>query len=141
MQKAIIGLSPFLVQALSIALNFNALRLGSAANAVNIIVSILYFSFWIRFIRVAKKSGAQRGLDFSLVLWGLVLLTALLTLSVNIFDFDLPGAIPLAILFLTPIYGVRIAQLSNVAALVIVALVAIAYFAYCITGLKQVKRK
>lgn len=132
-----IVISPFLVQAFAIALNFNPMLQGSAANAANIVVSLCYIAFWVCFIHTLKRCNAQRGLHFSLVLWLLVLLTSLLTLSVNVFDYDLPWAIPLTILFLTPTYGVRIAQFSNVAALAIMALIAGAFLCYCLVRQKQ----
>ena len=97
MKKTILGISPFLVQVLAIALNFNSLLQGSTATAVNTVVSLIYFAFWICFIPAMKRYNAYRGLRASFVFWGLVLLTALLTLSVNTFDIDLPLLVPFTI--------------------------------------------
>lgn len=141
MKKTILGISPFLVQTLAITLNFNSLLQGSAATGMNIAVSLLYFGFWICFIPAMKRYNANRGLLTSLVFWGLVLLTALLTLTVNIFDIDLPLLVPFTVLFLAPTYGVRIAQLSNMAALSIIAIIAIAYIVYCAVEAKRVKKQ
>lgn len=140
MKKTILGISPFLVQVLAIVLNFNALLQGRAATSINVAISLLYFAFWICFIPAMKRYNAYQGLLASLVFWGLVLLTALLTLTVNIFDIDLPMLVPFTTLFLAPTYGVRIEQLSNMAALSIIAIIAIVYIVYCAVEAKRVKR-
>lgn len=140
MKKTILGISPFLVQVLAIVLNFNALLQGRAATGMNVTISLFYFAFWICFIPAMKRYNAYRGLLASLVFWGLVLLTALLTLTVNIFDIDLPLLVPFTTLFLAPTYGVRIEQLSNMAALSIIAIIAIVYIVYCAVEAKRVKR-
>lgn len=102
MKKTIFGISPFLVQVLAIVLNFNSLLQGSTATGMNVTISLLYFAFWICFIPAMKRYNAYRGFLASLVFWGLVLLTALLTLTVNIFDIDLPMLVPFTTLFLAP---------------------------------------
>lgn len=140
MKKMILGISPFLVQVLAIVLNFNSLLQGSTATGMNVAISLLYFGFWICFIPATKRYNAYRGLLASLVFWGLVLLTALLALTVNIFDIDLPLLVPFTTLFLAPTYGVRIEQLSNMAALSIIAIIAIVYIVYCAVESKRVKR-
>ena len=137
MRRTVLGISPFLVQVLAITLNFNSLLQGRAATGINVAISLLYFGFWICFIPAMKRYNANRGLLTSLVFWGLVLLTALLTLTVNIFDIDLPLLVPFAILFLAPTYGVRIAQLPNIAALTIIVLIALAYTIACMKGTAQ----
>lgn len=140
MKKAILGISPFLVQVLAVALNFNSLLQGSTATAVNTVVSLIYFAFWIYFTHALRRYNAHRGLLLSLAFWSLVLLTSLLTLAVNIFDFDLPALIPFTILFLAPTYGIRLAPFTNVVALTIVALAALAYITCNISGLKNASR-
>lgn len=140
MKKTILGISPFLVQVLAIVLNFNALLQGRAATGMNVAISLLYFAFWICFIPAMKRYNAYQGLLASLVFWGLVLLTVLLTLTVNIFDIDLPLLVPFTTLFLAPTYGIRMAGLSNETALSIILIVAIAYTVYSAVEAKRVKR-
>lgn len=65
---------------------------------------------------------------------------AVLLDTVNIFDIDLPMLVPFTTLFLAPTYGVRIEQLSNMAALSIIAIIAIVYIVYCAVEAKRVKR-
>ena len=137
MEKAILLVSPFLVQALAIVLNFNSLLQGSAANVINVAVSLGFFIFWVFFLNMIKRTGIQRALLFSLVFWGIFFLTAFFAALVNIFDYDLPTVIPFTVLFLSPAYGVQIAQLSNVAALTIMALIALAYVVYIIAVVKD----
>ena len=140
MKKELLGIFPFFVQVLAIALNFNSLLQGSAATGVNIAISLLYLVFWIWFILVMKRYDAYRVLLVSLVFWGLVLLTALLTLFVNIFDASLTLVVPFTTIFLAPLYGVKLAGLSNEAALSIIVIIAIAYTRFCAVEVNRVKK-
>lgn len=140
MKKGIIGVLLLFIHVLAIVINFNSLLQGSPANTLNSIASLCYFVFWIWFLSTVEQSGSYQEMNFILGFWGIVLITALLALSINMFDLDFPLVIPFAVLFLTPAYGIRIMQISNEAALTIIAVIALFFSIYCLLRKRKCKR-
>jgi len=91
---------------LAIFLNFNSMLMGSSVTRTNIIVTTGFLAFWLMFIVMARKN--KKLLVYSSVISGITLAVSLITLAINIYDWNMPEMIPFVVIFLTPLYGVGV---------------------------------
>lgn len=101
--KILLGCS-IIVMVLAVVLNFNAMLMGSTASLLNVIVTACFLGFWVAFIALARMS--KRLLIYSVAIGGITLIAALLALVINVYAWDIPIALPLVAIFLTPLYGI-----------------------------------
>ncbi len=90
------------VTLLSWALNYNDYVMGDPASAVGALVSVLYVVIWTAFTVYNRR---QELIIMSLAWGGITLLVASIAFYIATFDLISAAFIPLALLFLTPFYG------------------------------------
>jgi hypothetical protein len=141
MKKTLLGAWPMLVTIIAIRMNFNSSLQGSPAVLKDAIVTISFLIIWAIFLVYAVKRRELSLIFASTVFWALSLITALVTLMVNIFDLTIDIIIPFAIVFLTPLYGMGIFGVSTIFSLIIMMLLSMLYSAYCAYGFFHSRKK
>lgn len=105
-QNKILNLGSIFVIIASIIINFNSFLMGSASSWSNILTTILYIIFWYAFIIILKNN--KKDMIYSTIWSLLTFVSALITLIVNLKPMIiLDWAIPMAIVFITPLYGIE----------------------------------
>ncbi|QDX94347.1 hypothetical protein EEL30_19905 [Brevibacillus laterosporus] len=123
---------------IAIILNFNETLMGSQATLVNFIVTAIYLSVWIWLMILGAKSKAKRLNIYFGVFWSITLLTSISTIFANIITkVDFTATIPLVIIFLTPLYGIRFFNLTFLTCSVIYAILSTVF---ALIGFASVKR-
>lgn len=85
--------------------NFGALVSGKQAFWFHVVATLIYVFFWTLFIFLARKS--RRCMVYSIVWCGLTTFTAAMVLWLNWCESTLVIIYPAVMLFLTPLYGVK----------------------------------
>lgn len=87
----------------AIFFNFEAVIMGKELSILNFIVSVFYIVFWYWFM--LKVKGSKYPLLYSTCLSGITFVSAVLVLVINVTSYNIPSAVILIILFLSPMYG------------------------------------
>lgn len=103
MQKKYLNISSIVIILISILINFNSFLMGHASNWLNISTSILYIVFWYVFILMMKNN--KKSMVYSAVWSSITFASALLITIVNLKTMSLDWAIPIVMVFITPLYG------------------------------------
>jgi hypothetical protein len=140
MKKTLLGIGPIIATIIAIVMNFNIMLQGNSAAPKNSIVTLCFVIIWAFPLVYTVKRHERNLILPSLVFWGLCLITAIVTIMVNVFDLAIDFLIPFVIVFLTPLCGVKIG-LSTISALIIIALISIFYIAYCVYGFFSLRKK
>jgi len=129
MKKAWIGILLIITTVVAIILNFNSALQGSVAVLKDFIVTFIFLVVWGVLLVHAVKHKEYNVILPSIVFWTLSLITALLVIAINSFDLTINIVIPFVIVFLTPLYGIRILGVSHIFAQIIMAVIAAIYVA------------
>lgn len=137
-----IGLSVLIIitTIVAIILNFNSALQGGSAVLLDSLVSFVFLGIWIFVFRYAVKHKEYNLILPFILFWIITLLTTLTTIIVNISDMTINFIIPFVIVFLTPLYGVRILGASYILALVVIAIISIGFIVYGLYNIIKTKK-
>lgn len=122
---------------LGIVLNFQEFLMGSPATIKNLIVTFVYFSAWTFVMRISVKSKNYLLIKYYSGIWIATLITAIITVYINITDVIATWALPFAILFLTQWYGIRFFVGSLLTVSIIIAILSFIMFSIAVLSLRK----
>lgn len=99
----------FVLYIATMIINMNVAMMGSKGMFINIVSSMIYLFLWILFIYF------NRNYKFINFYWFATCLISMFTVIVNIIELNLSILIPVSIIFLTPLYGIRYFGISMLA--------------------------
>jgi len=122
---------------LGIVLNFQEFLMGSPTTIKNLIVTFVYLSAWTFVMRISVKSKNYLLIKYYSGIWIATLITAIITVYINITDVIATWALPFAILFLTPWYGIRFFVGSLLTVSIIIAILSFIMFSIVVLSLRK----
>ncbi len=123
MKKALFILS-IIIFIIAIKGNFDVMLMGRTVTKWNTVITGCFVIFWSIFLIYAKNIDSL--LKYSLTLGILTFFTAITGLILNIFDFSLTIIIIPILIFLTPLYGMKMFVNNNIH--LIIAMIIISFF-------------
>lgn len=106
--KLYIIMGPILATIIGIALNFQAMLMGSPATLQNVIVTCIYIFVWGIAIAKVIRSQQHTLKKYYTLFWGLTFIFAVLTVIANATTLKVEWIIPFITIFLTPWYGIQV---------------------------------
>lgn len=91
----------------SVFINFPEHLMGDTATIKNLVVTLAYSFGWVGIILVSITNNNDRFLLFSRYFWLLTLISALISIYVNVTSIEAMWALLPVVIFLTPWYGLR----------------------------------
>lgn len=122
----------------SIILNFNEFLVGSPATMKSIIVAFVYIAIWVIVIVTGGKVQSVKLIKYSIVFWLLTLLTAAAIMYANAADAIVDWAIPFAILFISPLYGLDIFADNFLITSIIIAVLSLVMISIAVSALRRI---
>lgn len=145
MKKVWLGILLIITTVFAVILNFNSALQGRSAVLLDCIVTAIFVLVWVAvFIYVVKQKEYNLILP-AVVFWSISLITTIVVIIINIYDLTINFIIPFVVIFLTPLYGIRVLGASYIFALLLMSFIA-AFFVVCgiyaiiIDRKKKVKR-
>ncbi len=89
------------------ALNFSEFIKGSAVTATNLLVTLGYVGVWLALLTAGRKKKSPGRLRFGLVFWGVTLLSSVTITYAHATGTILYWALPIWVLLVSPLYGIR----------------------------------
>lgn len=140
MKKVFLFIIPLTIQVIATIFNFSTMSQGSKVSLLNIVITVCYLVAWICYI-IKIKNNEQKALRITMFFWLAVFLASILLFIVNVLDINFSIAVIFVPLLLTPLYGLRVIASTYIRLSILLAIVALSYFAYSAYSLKTLKNK
>lgn len=139
-QDKILNIGSVFVILVSIFINFNNFLMGNFSSWLNILTSILYIIFWYLFILIFRNN--KKSLIYSILWSSLTFVSAIPILVANLKPMmTLDWAIPMAIIFITPFYGIEaiVPQSKFIFASILILMISFTWIIISLFFIKKIK--
>lgn len=116
-----------LVHLIVSVINFESLVFGNSVLIHHLLASVSYILFWLFIFLITKDQKDSNFLNFCIGFWKIVALSSFLLFLVNIFNFEAFVIFVLIGIFLTPLYGFKIATSSYIVLSIIYFLISLCF--------------